>query len=225
MKRQSTNKLFFGKFPYKVELKIKGAPVIKYRGVPWVKQYCTVDNFFVPQYRGGYWNDIDKVVLHKFVTTLEPYLAKGIKTRAENSTFSLYPADANTCEELEKVFNWCLIDVWAPESSVESEFLAGNRNKTIVEKLPYSKYAYRVEFKNQIPDNLKAQCFNWMSNYHDNQLKISRNSRLFFLNKKKMYSRPFIYIEDVKMLTMLSLILGDKIVKVTEYIPKHTLVP
>ena len=68
MKKLSTKKLFFSKWPYKVECNVSGAHLIRLNGVEWVKKFCKDDpSIRMPKnnYRYDSYNKVDKPALQK----------------------------------------------------------------------------------------------------------------------------------------------------------------
>ena len=110
MQKLSTNKLFFGKWPYKIECSVQGSNLIRLRGIEWVKKFCTDDQFYKPpkvSFR-THFETIKKDRLLKFVDAVEPFLDKEIKIRAEGSTFNFYTNDALLVNDLEQALAWCI---------------------------------------------------------------------------------------------------------------------
>jgi len=225
MQKLSTNKLFFGKWPYKIECSVQGSNLIRLRGIEWVKKFCTDDQFYKPpkvSFR-THFETIKKDRLLKFVDAVEPFLDKEIKIRAEGSTFNFYTSDAALVTELEQALGWCITFIYSPENPEEAEFLVNNRNKVICEAIPYGKYTHKVCFKEKIPRDKRLQFWSWISKYDEDTVKIGRSTEGFMIGTKQYVANPFCYVSNAKFLTMMSLVVGEYIQKIEEFVPRSTL--
>jgi len=224
MKKLLTKKLFYRKYPYKVELKCEGANYIRYRGIDAVIRGCEKDEKFEGRtYWGRLTKEVDTVKLHKFAKIIKPFLSKGLKVRSEGSRYNFFLEDKATTDFLVKKFEEFVVSVSEPASEEELEFLTDNNRKVIVDELPYGKFKHKIVFKNNW-SIVKGQNFlNWIKKYPEEDYKISRSSYEYLSAQSRYCQDPFMYITEAKMLTMLQLFAGDNIKYVEEFVPRSTL--
>ena len=216
-----TNKLYFGEYPYKAEFHLNGTALIRVRGVEWVRQWCLSDK---PNILKGYHSSVDKVVLYKFLKTIEPYLEFDHKIRAENSTFNYYSKDIDVIRKLEKELKWCLYATYGPETQEELDFLTDGTKKILCDAKPYGLYRFKVTLRENIPANTRKQFVEWASKYDAEQIRFTKSTESWLDSKTPYVQAPYFYMADDKMLMMAHLFLSNHIKKVEEYIPRYTLI-
>lgn len=223
MKKLLTKKLFFRKYPYKVELKCEGANYIRFRGVDAVIRGCEKNEKFD---NGRVWrltNEIDIVKLHKFAKTIKPFLKKGLKIRTEGSHYHFFLEDKATTDFLIKKFDEFVLSVSEPASDEELEFLTDNNRKVIVDELPYGKFKHKIVFRTNWTQAKGQNFINWLKKYPEEDYKISRSSYVYLSGGTRYCQDPFMYITEPKMLTMLQLFAGDNIKYTEEFVTRSTL--
>ena len=169
MKKLSTKKLFFSKWPYKIECNVNGAHLIKLNGVDWVKRFC-IDESSVKlpknNYRYDSYKKIEKPDLLNFANSVADYVDhESVQIRNEGRIFNLYTDKLDIVHDLEKKLSWCIDCVYYPDSQEEAEFLANNKNKVICDVIPYGKYTHKVTFKDRIPRDKRLQYWTWIIKY------------------------------------------------------------
>ena len=226
MPRLLTKKLYFKKYPFKIELKCEGVSRIKEYGLERTISQCHANSkgdFSVPTRWGLPPKQIDKANLRKFCHAIRPFIVNGVKHRIESPHFNLFVEDLATFESIEKAMGEWLVNSWAPANEQELEFLTSNNRKVIVDELPYGKFKHRVVFRSTWKGSKSSGFVDWMKKYPEDSYKISP-STLRFLNGRSHYCMdPFMYITEPKMLTMLQLFAGDNIRYAEEFVPRSTL--
>jgi hypothetical protein len=227
MKKLSTKKLFYGKWPYKIECNVSGAHLVRLNGIEWVKKFCAdEDSVRLPKnnYRYDSYKKIDKTDLIKFVLAAEPYLInENVQIRNEGRIFNFYTDSIDIVNELEKKLSWCIDCVHYPDNPEEAEFLANNKNKVICDAIPYGKYTHKVIFKERIPRDKRLQFWSWITKYDEETVKIGRSTEQFMIGSKQYVPAPFCYVSNAKFLTMLSLVIGEYVQRIEEFVPRSTL--
>ena len=222
IQRNNTKKLYFSKWPYKVELRIGGASYLKRMSIPKVKSWCALSDF---DRKSNWWGrNIDNIEMARFIDKFEPFLQYDHQLRAEYNTLNFYTADENIVNLLEKECGKWIASIWAPSSPEELDLLLNQRRKIICNQLPYSGFKYKVTLKETTANTIKNQFRVWAENYDHHTLKCS-NSTIQWLSGDKIYCQtPFFYLKDEKLLTMCRLFLGNSIRSIEEYIPRYTLI-
>lgn len=220
-KRQKVNKLFYNKWPYKIECTISGANRITIYGPDYVLAWCdgTVNSL------GRDHRHINKDALREFVYLVKPYLEdkENIKVRAEGGHFNLFFKDSALLDKILNSLKPWVRNIFEPGSEEELKFLLENKNKRVLcDELPYEKYAYKVVMRSS-KVNIKEQFLNWTANYSEDQIKISGQTARWLQGQYLYKQDPFFYVKDAPMLTMTRLFLGDNVRKVFEYVPRKGL--
>jgi hypothetical protein len=220
IKRLKTNKLFYNKWPYKVECIIPGANRITIYGpdrvLAWCKEEATM---------GGNNRHIDKAEIKKFIGLSMSFIENkdNIRIRTEGGHFNLFFKDPALLDDILKALKPWVWNIFEPSSEEELKFLLDNENKKVLcDELPHNKYIYKVVMRSSNV-NSKEQFLNWSNNYTEDQIKISGQTEKWLRGQYSYKQDPFFYVKDAPMLTMTRLFLGDGVRKVFEYVPRNSL--
>lgn len=221
IKRLKVSKLFYNKWPYKIECVIAGANKITIYGPDYVLAWCngTVKSL------GRDDRHMSKDTLKEFVTLVKPYLEdkENIRIRTEGGHFNLFFKDPALLDSILNTLKPWVWNIFEPGSEEELKFLLDNENKRVLcDELPYEKYVYKVVMRSS-KVNIKEQFLNWTANYTEDQIKISGQTERWLQGKYTYKQDPFFYVKDAPMLTMTRLFLGDNVRKVFEYVPRKGL--
>ena len=219
--RNKTKKLYFAKWPYKIEFHVQGATMLRRMSIPKIRAWCSLSE---AERKNDWWfRGINADELLRFVNALEPCLTDKHQLRAEYQTLNLYTSDKDIISSAEQRCEEWATGVWEPASQEELELMLNNKRKVVCDALPYNEFKYKVTLKERTPDTVKAQFISWAEGYGDS-VKFS-NATLQWLQHRKIYCQtPFFYLKDDKLLTMCRLFLGNNIRFVEEYIPRYTLI-
>jgi hypothetical protein len=217
IQKLKSSKLFYNKWPYKVECSQPGASRIVHSGVDVVREWCaTGKGMFVSAHEN---RNIDKVVYLEFANLVAPYIGDpNVKIRVEGSHFNLFCTDKSILETIDNDLNKWIRKISGPTTDEELEFLLSNGHKKILrDVLPKEKYKYRIYFKSKFPADKRASFVVWADKYGD-KLEISGTSRRWLLGSRHYAQDPFMYVDDDKMLSMTGMYLSGYVKKVEEFI-------
>jgi len=207
---QKINKLFYGKWPYKIECRLTGAGLISALGEQRVRAWAN---------RNGapcYGTIPEKQQVIKFLDLLLPFLSKDIKLRGEGDRLNIFCMDATMKDTISAALVPYVYRTHGPRTQEELNFFLDNNRKTsLCNYLPHKKYQYKVYFKNSISIDLRKKFLVWVTSNHSNRTLISKSS-IKWLNGNQSVQAPFMYVEDNKTLTMIGLFLGGNI-KIEEF--------
>ncbi len=210
-----TNKLFYNKWPYKVECKIAKANYIARLGLPRVKSWIdgdTKDNFL--------WKGANKEEVLQFINQLEPIATKDFQIRSESNTFSFYVKDPTILKEITSRFNKWIVTITEPANEAEYNFLVSNTAKKILcNSYPKGKYRYKIYIKPNMQPNNREQFLLWAQRYGD-KFNILGSTKKWLAGDKKWAMDPFLYVLDDSTLSLTGLYLGSSVKKVEEFIPR-----
>ena len=215
--RQTTSKLYYGKWPFKIKIAVSGAWMVKRRGVATTIDYC---NGLISEH--VYRNNINKPRLLSFTNTIEKYLTNDINTRVEGSIFSIYCKDQTLFEAISKDCAQYIVAEYAPGNDTELEYMSNNSAKKVLcNNIPFKKYPYKVYIKYNTPANTRLAFGKWMQNYNG---KIKPASAAYnWFNGVDSYNALIVYVEDQPTLSMVGMFLGSHIAKVEEFIPRSSI--
>jgi hypothetical protein len=217
IQKLKSSKLFYNKWPYKVECRQVGASRVVHSGIDAVREWCaTGKGMFVSSIESKI---LDKVVYLEFANLVAPYIKNpNVKIRVEGSRFNLFCIDKSVLETIDKDLNKWIRKISGPTTDEELEFLLSNGHKKILrDVLPKEKYKYRIYFKSKFPADKRLSFITWADKYGD-RLEISDNSRRWLSGSRHYAQDPFMYVEDEKMLSMAGMYLSGYVKKVEEFL-------
>lgn len=223
IKKHKSSKLFYNKWPYKVECFVLGSSKIIWYGPDLIIDWCIGKNHILTK---GF-NDriINKDKLREFAGSVAPFLDRKeeIQIRVEGGHFNLFCKDPDIFSKIISSLDPWIQHIHEPASEEELQFLLDNNNKRVLcDQIPYEKYTYKVVLKSTAR-GIKQQFYDWSQNYSEDQIKISPQTIKWLVGTYSYKQDPFFYVSDGPMLTMARLFLGDRVRKVFEYVPRDTL--
>lgn len=215
-----TKKLFYNKWPFKIECRLKGSNYIarigSQRFIEWLDD---PNGFHFLDVKKGH----DAIALKKFATIFSQFEDKDIQVRGEGYHFSVFVKDEALLKELETKLKSWVYSITRPESDQELEFLISNSaKKTLCDRLPHEKYRYKVTLKENTPLETRSKFVDWLGKY-DDRVRVSNSSKLWLYGEKMWVQAPFFYVETDKHLSMVLLYLGNHIRKTEEFILKTSI--
>ena len=217
IQKLKSSKLFYNKWPYKIECRQAGASRVIHGGITLCKEWCTTGKG-IPF--GHYNSAPDTVTFLEFINAVEPFLHRKeeIQIRVENSHFNFFCKDLAVLEEINSAVSKWVKKISGPTTQEELEFLLNNGHKKILcDILPKDKYKYRVFFKSRFPADKRSAFVVWANRYGDNMI-ISETSRRWLVGSRNYAQDPFMYVIDDKMLSMVGLYLSGYVKKTEEFI-------
>jgi hypothetical protein len=221
LKKLKVNKLFYNKWPYKIECLVTAASRVVRYGAQTTLDFCDGKISSL-----GYNKTlVDKDKLREFTKAVIPYLDRKeeIQIRAEGSKFCLFCKDPAVYNSIVKDLGAWIWTVSEPESADQLEFLLDNENKRVLcDAIPYEKYVYKVVMRGVAAAGVKEQFHGWSKKYSDD-IRISPTTEQWMTGRYQYKQDPFFYVKDSKMLTMTHLFLGNNIRKVYEYVTRDSI--
>lgn len=211
-RKQTTSKLFYGKWPYKIECRVAGSYRIKREGVNATLKFCmTPDDLWQARYR-----PVNKDRLRSFAKDVDQFLDLEVQIRTESDVFNIYCKDPALHNKMVTALKQYIVEVVEPASNAELDFMMSNSHKKVMcNHYPHEKYHYRVYFKPGCDSDVKRRFESWIENYKDNIL-VAKGTKIWFYSGWRQ--GPFIYVTDQPTLTMVGLFMGNNIQKVEEFI-------
>jgi hypothetical protein len=217
IQKLKSSKLFYNKWPYKVECRQLGASRVVHSGIDVVREWCTTGKgMFISSTESS---RLDKTVFLEFANLVVPYIGNpNVKVRVEGSHFNLFCVDKAVLETIDSDLHKWISKISGPTTDEELAFLLNNGHKKILrDVLPKEKYKYRIYFKTKFPSDKRLSFITWADKYGD-KLDISGTSKQWLLGRRHYAQDPFMYVEDDKMLSMAGMYLSGYVKKVEEFI-------
>jgi hypothetical protein len=222
IQKLKSSKLFYNKWPYKVECVQSGAARIIHGGVELTRQWCSAP---ANSDRFKYWNNanIDKAQLSKFIEVVVPYIEnKEVGIRVEGANFNLFCKDQIILEDITTNLAPWIKKISGPETQEEYDYLIANGHKKILcDHLPKEKYRYRVYIKTSYPEDKRVNFLNWAVRFPD-KIEIAGSTKKWLEGNQRWAMDPFIYVGDEKTLSIIGLQLSGYVRKVEEFILRDT---
>lgn len=219
---KKTSKLFYKKWPFKVECYIKGAYRLKHFGgvdaaIDWCKNSAE-------EYK-SHWNrdTIDKPALLKFANAVKPYLVQDVQTRVEGGHLNIFCKDEELLDSIVRDLSQWITAVYEPTGDeVYNYLLASTGNKVVCDVYPHGRFKYKIILRDNMTPNSKANFLQWAKKFPA-QIRVANTSEFWLAGKRHWMQEPFIYVYDQGTLTMALLFLGNDCKKVHEYILKSSI--
>jgi hypothetical protein len=218
MEQLTTKKLFYGKWPYKIECHVTGSTNITRMGVAGVKSWCNGRLAVLSSSNG-----VNKSILLAFVKKIEKFYDKDLQFRAETNRFNIFCRDKVLLDKMINDLQAWVYCVTVPANDQEYEFLLENGHKKVIcDDIPFKKYQYKMYIKESMLLDQREKFFNWISKYPDT-IRVANATKKWLQGGRNWIQDPFIYVSDQKMMSMLLLYLGDHTKRINEFIPRSSI--
>jgi hypothetical protein len=218
MKVYQTNRLFYGKWVYRIETKTPGASLIKRWGVAESTDFCKNPNNSRWQ---RHYTTADKDQLLKYIRAVEPFFNCDLQMRAEWDTLNFYLNDSNLYNNLRLALTDWIVSVTEPANDADIESLHAKSALVLCNELPYGQYRYKVYIRYQMPPNQRLAFLSWLDNYKD-VIKPSKGTIKWLSDGSPYFQDPFIYVTDQNQLLMVTLFLGINARSTQEFVLRDT---
>ena len=220
IQKLSSSKLFYNKWPYKLECRVIGANRISYNGMALAKEFCLGNVQGKRTYRTRALDKDEKDNLLKFINAIEPFLElkDQLQTRADSCTYNIFCKDIVLLETIHSALKPWVRQVVGPTTDEELDFMLDNGHKKILrDVLPYREYQYKIYFKHLWPADERLSFFKWTQNYPDNII-VNYSSKRWLMGGSNWAYNPFMYVKDAKTMTMVGLKISGYVRQVDEFV-------
>lgn len=217
--KQKINKLYYGKWPFKIECILTRSSMIIRLGAEGTRHWAAQKtNTWVKS------SDQEKACVIEFLNVVEPYLDKDLQIRAEGNHFNFFCKDRELKDAIIKDMGKWLKAVTGPDSDEELEFmLSSGKKKVICSNFPYDKYRYKINFRPNMPVDSRPKFLEWAKKY-GSSISIADSTSRWLSGRNAYVQAPFMYVEDDKTLAMFGLFLGNNVRVVEEYVLRENLI-
>ena len=220
MKSLITRRKFYGKWLYRVGLKIPGISILRNHSLDEtidilsseeVSETRPRNSFILPRTRA---NSKDIIKICHFLSSLD--LQKWSK-RIETTHIDIYTNDPDIYDQCQQALKFAVVSISAPDA--DSLDIIENSNHVVVKKYPHDKYQFKVYLQ---PHKLKGnkeskiKFLQWLDT--QDRILISAAVKNWFLATDWNWDRRYLLVEDSNTLLMLKMRGSDVCGKVHEYV-------
>lgn len=218
-KTKTTNRKFYGKWLYKVSVRVPGVAILRSKSP---RDAIQILNMPMPDntYRHSliskaHTNAASLTKLFKF---LEAVPVDEWTKRIETNQFDFYTNDKQIYAQFCKKFSSMLIQNFEPEE--DNLELLKNQYSIIVKNLPHDKYQYKAflkPHKMKGDHDAKQRYIEWIEMQGD-KIRLTPVVKDWFIKTEWNWDRRYLLVEDSQTLVMLQMRSGEAIGKVYEYV-------
>ena len=227
IQKLQSSKLFYNKWPYKIECYISGASRLKWLGAEITKDFCLskpTPTLWSWQSNDKLSND-DKVALLEFTYGIEPFieLKDQLQIRVEGRRYNIFCRDRVLLENIYNAVKPWVQRVSGPTTEEELNYMLDNGHKKILrDVLPKDGYKYRVYFRESWSIESKIEFAKWSAKF-PNTINIGQSSKKWLESGQRWVYNPFMYVKDEKTLTMVGLFASGNVKRVEEFILRSSI--
>jgi len=225
IQKLSSSKLFYNKWPYKIECVVKGANRVTRTGIEETRALCLgLSQSATPYWSGSALKKEEMSDLLAFTYAVEPFvdLKDQLQIRCESSHYNIFCEDLSLLETIHHALEPWVLRVVGPTTDEERDFMLDNGYKKILrDALPYGEYQYKVHFKSLWDIADRQDFFKWTKNYPD--LFVIKTGTEKWLTERRWVHDPFMYVKDAKTMTIVGLKISGYVKRVDEFILRENL--
>ena len=219
MQKSITHKLFYKKYPFKINLTYHNSANICRLGILRTQAWINGNEFDKWAFRGS-----EKSEVQHFVNCYKQIDFNNVLTRAEGKSVSIFAENREDTYKIVEIMKEWVVHLTEPASDNECEFLLENGHKKILcSALPKDgMYRYRVYIKQNMQLSTREKFYEWMQKF-PLKFNISITTKKWLTGARHYVQSPFFYVSDQKMLSMVGLYLGNHVQRVEEFIVRTSI--
>lgn len=219
MKIHKTKKLFYGKYPYRVEVKCPGVNLLYRYGLTEVQDFCSNKT---DHWKFRKFNYVEKEKLSEIINLMPDYMDRKIKTRTEFDKLHFYLTDYAEYDKIYKHFEKWVYSITKPASDSELNQLFSKNHIVLCDRIPYNLYVFKVILNECfLSEDKKADMLDYFLRHGDAYM-IKPDTIKWLSNKMHHLYDPYVYVKDSKYLLMLQLYLGSAVMRTYEFALRDT---
>lgn len=214
IKDKQTTRLFYGKWLYKVSIRLTGAGVL--RNMYFMKDPVgwLADNSCSMLRREAQFNK-DNII--KIVTFLNQNEKEKYAVRIESNILDFYTNDKLTYDVFKQKFYYLIRNSFSPKENDVARLLE-NEKIILTKKYPHNKYQYRVYLQpHKIQYDRKINFIEWLKLQED-KVTFSESLEDWFLRTTYNWERRYFLVDDSKTLLMLKMHSPEAVGTVYKYV-------
>lgn len=221
LKINTTSKLFYKRWLYKVVITCNGINHLHRRGMDYVKEVTPMGSGF---WGARHWSQNvfdNKKELLEIGAYLESVLqGKEYQVRAEGDKAAIFTNDTVLIDLISKGLEPYVTAVYKPSDPIQAKFLSENKTKIICKELPHENYRFKIHFKNGDSPNkdFMERFLTWAKKY-DGKIHIPQGTeRILNGSTHPYFYGHYYYAKDQKMASMALMFMGEHLNKAEEFV-------
>jgi hypothetical protein len=216
-----TKRSFYGKWLYKVSLRMEGISFLRYTPLHEIENKILAyidDGDGVPnwqRYMEKVANNKDNII--RLAMYLQQYEKSTYCLRCETDIVDIYTNEKNMFDTCVTEFDGLLRFAFSPDHNDIS--ILQNHKNIVVKKYPHNKYRFKVYLKphKNIDHETKKNFIKWLESQQE-KITFSESVKKWFFNTNWNWDRRYILVDNDQTLLMMKLKNSDYIGSVYEYI-------
>lgn len=212
IQKLASSKLFYNKWPYKIECRIVGANRLR-----WSEDGS--GNY------SGSLSKAEKSALLIFAANMKPFLKlkDQLQIRIERRCYNIFCKDPVLLEKIYNAVEPHVVRVSGPSTDEELNYMLDNGHKKILrDRLPKNGYRYKIYFKGSWNKEDRKKFLEWAIK-NTNVVDISKSSKNWLEGNYKWMYNPFIYVKNSQTMTMVGLYASGYVNRVEEFILRSSI--
>lgn len=207
LKIKKTPRKFYGKWLYKVSLRLEGCALFRNKDLLEIIDFCNIEN--LPPEKSHLsttakaWNN--RFNVYKVTSFLTKYPHDSWSKRIETDIFDLYTNNEDMFNECCDQFAAIIRSCFAPTKETLTQL--NNPYVIVANKLPHNIYKYKVFLTPHAVDpdhEVRNSYINWLDNQSP-RIKVTPAVKSWFLKCRYNWDRRYLLVEDDQTLLMLKL--------------------
>jgi hypothetical protein len=200
LQRLKTHKLFYNKWPIKIECHLQGSRFVTYSAI-----------------KNCLYQDQHQFEIGEFINSFQPFKHAEFRLRRDCQTISIFLKDMEIAQQIcSSMKKWVRVIV-SPDTKEELDFLITNNKKVLTNFYPKGIYRYRVYLNSNMKVTDRLRFYNHLNRW-GNKFSCSKSTERWLSTSTRYMDNPFFYAEDQSSVSMCCLILGSNIQKIEEFI-------
>ena len=210
MQQLTTNKLFYGKYLYKIKIDLKGIGFL-HRSNMDVKYVLSQQERLSERWGSKYnYNE-----LKKYHDEFEQIRSHIDKIRIEGwHGVQFYVDTEDKFNAIKSALSWCIYSVSVPEKGDIVEM--NSKNIVMCSSLPHGLYKYKLHLKSTIPKEVRIGFFEWAKT-SEVSTKFTKLTEAWLKGLRSYFWSPTMYVKDDAALMMVNLYMSNYIHKTDIY--------
>lgn len=218
--KKKTNKLFYKKWPYKIECLLSGSSYVVriglQRTLDWANGLDSRDRWI--------FKNCDRFQIKEFAEKYATFCEEEIQVRVEGAHFNIFVGDETLYNKIVGLMQKWVVCVTEPASQEELDLLLNANNKKVIcNTIPENIFNFRIYIRpNKFKTHDRKNFLNWLEKY-PGKVKVSGVTKLYLQGTSSFPQRPFIYVTDRAMANTVMLYLGERAVRTEEFITRSSI--
>jgi hypothetical protein len=208
MQQLTTNKLFYGKYLYRIKINKSGIGYL---------HRCNMDIHFVmaQQIYTDQGHKYNYPELGQYATEFAIIKANISKIRVEGwHGVQFYVDTEDNLNAIKSVLSWCISSITSPNKTDIVHM--SDKNIIMCNALPHGLYRYKLHLKSRIPKDVRLSFLEWTKT-SALSTKFTKLTESWLDNTKPYFWSPTMYVKDDAALMMVNLFMSNYIHKTDIY--------